>query len=298
MNLPHVKIGGSGNGSATFAAGAAGVRGRDALTDLVLATELPRALAGGEFEVWFQPQLSTQSGRTVAAEALLRWRHPQRGLLQPDLFIPIAEKMGLIGALGEWVLHQTCACARQWGLGKKLPLRLAVNLSASQLRGQTLVATVRSILQHHAVDATSLEIELTESSAIRRPQESIAVLSQLREMGVTVALDDFGTGYSSLTHMRQLPLDKLKIDRSFIRELRTDSNDEAIVRAIVSLAQSVGLQVVAEGVETEEQLCCVRALGCDHWQGYFSCPPQPARIFGHMLAAEFAACAALDARGT
>jgi diguanylate cyclase (GGDEF)-like protein len=250
---------------------------------LALENDLRRGLAAGEFELSFQPVMSAKTGRIITAEALLRWRHPLRGVIGPSSFIPLAEESGLMIPLGEWVIRETCRYAAAWQLTHGSQIRLAVNLSATQFRHQNLVEVIRSALAAENLDARCLEIELTESAVMTNPEESVGVLKQLRKMGVTVAVDDFGTGYSSLSYLRRFPIDKLKIDRSFVRDLATSRTDESIVRAIISLAHSVGLQVVAEGVETEEQLRCVRALGCDHWQGYYCCEPQPAELFGAML---------------
>ena len=251
---------------------------------LALENDLRRGLAAGEFELSFQPVMSAKTGRIITAEALLRWRHPLRGVIGPSSFIPLAEETGLMIPLGEWVIRETCRQARAWQLDQGgFQVRLAVNLSATQFRHQNLVEVIRAALAAESLDARCLEIELTESAVMTNPEESVGVLKQLRKMGITVAVDDFGTGYSSLSYLRRFPIDKLKIDRSFVRDLATSRTDESIVRAIISLAHSVGLQVVAEGVETEEQLNCVRALGCDHWQGYYCCEPQPAELFGAML---------------
>ena len=256
---------------------------------LALENDLRRALSAGEFELAFQPVLSTRSGRIVTAEALLRWRHPQRGLIGPSSFIPLAEETGLMIPLGEWVVREVCRQASAWQLDRGAPIRLAVNLSATQFRHQNLVEVIRSALEAEQLDARCLEVELTESSVMINPEESAGVLRQLRKMGITVAIDDFGTGYSSLSYLRRFPIDKLKIDRSFVHDLVTSRTDESIVRAITALAHSVGLQVVAEGVETEEQLRCVRELGCDQWQGYYCCEPQTATYFGRMLAEQSSA---------
>ncbi len=250
---------------------------------LALENDLRRALSAGEFELWYQPELNTRSGKTVAAEALLRWRHPVRGVISPSTFIPLAEETGLMIPLGEWVIREACRQAGAWKAENGLPIRLAVNLSATQFRHQNLVEVIRSALQAANLDACGLEVELTESSVMTNPDESVEVLSQLRKMGVTVAIDDFGTGYSSLSYLRRFPIDKLKIDRSFVRDLTTSETDASIVRAIILLAHSVGLQVVAEGVETEEQLQFIRQLDCDSWQGNFCCEPQPAASFAEIL---------------
>jgi diguanylate cyclase len=262
---------------------------------LALENDLRRGLAAGEFELSFQPVISAKTGRIITAEALLRWRHPLRGVIGPSSFIPLAEESGLMIPLGEWVIREACRYAAAWQLNNGSQIRLAVNLSATQFRHQNLVEVIRSALAAENLDARCLEIELTESAVMTNPEESVGVLKQLRKMGVTVAVDDFGTGYSSLSYLRRFPIDKLKIDRSFVRDLATSRTDESIVRAIISLAHSVGLQVVAEGVETEEQLRCVRALGCDHWQGYYCCEPQPAELFGAMLVDQTADRAATTA---
>lgn len=250
---------------------------------LSLENDLRHALVAGEFELWYQPEVITKSGRTAAAEALLRWRHPTRGVIQPSSFIPLAEETGLMIPLGEWVVREACRQASAWQTSHGSPIRVAVNLSATQFRHQNLVDVIRAALEDAQLDASCLEVELTESSVMTNPDESVEVLSQLRKMGVTVAIDDFGTGYSSLSYLRRFPIDKLKIDRSFVRDLTTSETDASIVRAIILLAHSVGLQVVAEGVETEEQLEFLRTLECDQWQGHHCCEPQPAARFAEML---------------
>jgi diguanylate cyclase len=271
---------------------------------LSLENDLRRALAGKEFVLYYQPQISAKTGRITAVEALLRWRHPTRGLLGPGSFISLAEESGLMIPLGEWVLREACRQARAWQLELGSALPVAVNLSAMQFRHQNILQMIRSALADAGLDARALEIELTESALMTEPEESAGVLRQLRKMGVSVAIDDFGTGYSSLSYLRRFPIDKLKIDRSFIRDLTISRTDESIVRAIVSLARSVGLKVVAEGIETVEQLEFVTRLECDQWQGYHCCVPQPAARFAAMLEDKngtrtgiVAALAALVARG-
>ena len=216
-----------------------------------------------------------RSGKVVAVEALLRWRHPLKGLIPPGSFVPLAEQTGLIIPLGEWVLHEVCRQARSWLPESEAGVRIAVNLSAMQFRHQSIVDTILSALDGTGLSAKLLELELTESTLMLDPERSAAALKELRALGASIAIDDFGTGYSSLSYLRRLPIDKLKIDGSFVRDLTSNDTDESIVRAIVSLAHSVGLQVVAEGVETREQLERIRALACDQWQGYYCCPPQP-----------------------
>jgi diguanylate cyclase (GGDEF)-like protein len=250
---------------------------------LALENDLRRALGAGEFEIYYQPEICTRTGRVASVEALLRWRHPTKGLIGPNSFISLAEETGLMIPLGEWVLREVCRQARAWQieLGSSVPL--AVNLSATQFRHQNLLQVIRSALDDSGLAASALEIELTESALMPNAEEAAGVLKQLRKLGVCVAIDDFGTGYSSLSYLRRFPINKLKIDRSFIRDLTTSPTDESIVRAIVSLARSVGLQVVAEGIETAEQLEFVTALGCDQWQGYLCCPPESAALLEDML---------------
>ncbi len=250
---------------------------------LALENDLRRALAAEEFELHYQPQLSSRTGKILAIEALLRWRHPRKGLIAPSSFIPLAEETGLIVALDEWVLHETCRQMRAWQVETGLHARVAVNLSAAQFRHHNILHVIQAALDEANVDAAALEIELTESTLMTDLEESVSALRQLRAMGVSIAIDDFGTGYSSLSYLRKLPIDKLKIDRSFVRDITGSRTDELIVRAIISLAHSVGLQVVAEGVETAEQLEFLRSLECDQWQGYYCCQPQPASSIEEML---------------
>ena len=255
---------------------------------LALENDLRRALAAGEFEIHYQPQISTRTGRILSVEALLRWRHPRKGLIAPSSFIPLAEQTGLIVPLDAWVLREACRQAREWQTDAGLNLKVAVNLSAMQFRCPDILDTIVSAVNEAGLEPRSLEIELTESALMLDPEQSASALKLLRSMGVSVAIDDFGTGYSSLSYLRRLPIDKLKIDRSFVRDLPTSPTDESIIRAIVSLAHSVGLQVVAEGVETAEQLERIRALDCDQWQGYYCCVPQPAAELAERLAADSA----------
>jgi diguanylate cyclase (GGDEF)-like protein len=250
---------------------------------LELESGLRRALVQNEFELHYQPKVDVSSGRIDSAEALIRWRHPKRGLTAPSGFIPIAEETGLIVPIGEWVLREACRQARAWQISGSKPLRIAVNLSAQQFKQKNLVATVREALQAAELQPAYLELELTESAVMQDPESSIQVLRQLSGLGVRVSVDDFGTGYSSLSYLRRLPLDKLKIDRSFIREVVASRDDAEIVRAIVSLAHSLHLKVIAEGVETAEQLSFLRGLGCDQYQGFHCSPPVPAEEFEKLL---------------
>ena len=248
-----------------------------------LESDLHEALALQQFELHYQPKVETKSGLIHGAEALIRWRHPERGLVSPAEFIPIAEACGLIDSIGEWVVREGCRQARAWQLEGLPPLRVAVNLSAFQFRHGNLLQTIRDALTAADLDPRYLEVEITESALMSDPEESVTILEHLSRMGVVVSVDDFGTGYSSMSYLRRFPIDKLKIDRSFISELISRADDASIVQAIVSLAHSLNLKVVAEGVETAEQLDFLRKLGCDQYQGYCFSPAVPAASFAALL---------------
>jgi len=250
---------------------------------LAMESELRRALEVGEMELHYQPKVDIATNRIRSAEALIRWRHPVRGLVPPNAFIPMAEETGLIVPLGEWVLRQACMQVRSWLDSGMTPLRIAVNLSAKQFRHADLAAVVKSALDDAALEPGYIELELTESAVMHDPEQSAATLAALSAMGVHISIDDFGTGYSSLSYLRRFPLDKLKIDRSFIRDLMNDPDDVSIVKAIISLAHSLRLRVVAEGVETAEQLAFLREVGCDQYQGFFCSPAVPAEAFANLV---------------
>jgi diguanylate cyclase len=245
--------------------------------------DLHRALILKQFELHYQPKISALTKQMHSVEALIRWRHPVHGLVAPDQFIPLAEESGLIVSIGEWVLREACRQVRAWqDLG--LPaIRVAVNVSALQFRRLDLVETVRRALSDAGVDARHLEIELTETALMTHPEESVEILERLSRMGVIVSIDDFGTGYSSMTYLRRFPIDKLKIDRSFISNLMTSADDASIVRAIISLAHGLRLKVVAEGVETAEQVACLQKLGCDQFQGFYFSRPVTATAFEELI---------------
>jgi len=237
-----------------------------------LETDLHDALRLHQMELHYQPKVDTRSGKIHGAEALIRWRHPARGLVPPAEFIPLAEECGLIDSIGEWVVREACRQASAWQRAGLEPVRVAVNLSAFQFRHGGLLQVIKRALLDHDLDPRLLEVEITESALMSDPEESVGILEHLSRMGVLVSVDDFGTGYSSMSYLRRFPIDKLKIDRSFIHELSSRQDDASIVKAIVSLAHSLKLKVVAEGVETPAQLELLRQLGCDQYQGYYYSP--------------------------
>ena len=250
---------------------------------LAMESALRRAVANGEFELHYQPKIDLATRCVIGLEALLRWNHPQSGQISPADFIPLAEETGLIVEIGEWVLQTVCAQMHGWQAAGMPPLRVAVNLSACQFRQARLRQMIEETLRGSAVEPGWLELELTESVILEDIQVSSLVLRDLNRIGVRISLDDFGTGYSSLSLLKRLPLDTLKIDRSFISELTGDSDDAAIVDAIIKLAHSLRLSVVAEGVETVGQLQQLQALGCDEAQGYLFARPQPAAALERWL---------------
>lgn len=249
---------------------------RVALERIELEHKLRQALERKEFELWYQPQYAAAGGALTGVEALLRWRHPADGLIPPVRFIPLAEETGLIVEIGDWVLDTACRQAQQWQASGMPPLRMSVNLSAMQLRTGQLTRRVAEVLAGSGLRPELLELEITESSIMEKPQEAAELLGQLKALGILIAIDDFGTGYSSLSYLKLFPIDHLKIDRSFVSDIETDANDAAIVAAAVSLAHNLGLSVIAEGVETAVQVARLHELGCDELQGYHFSKPLPA----------------------
>jgi diguanylate cyclase (GGDEF)-like protein len=237
-----------------------------------LELDLRKALAGGEFELHYQPLVKSQSGEISGFEALIRWHHPQQGLIAPNSFIPLAEEIGLIVPIGEWVIRQACRTASRW----PKHLHVAVNISAAQFRYSGLAEVIVGALASAGLEASRLEIEITESVLLQDKEGTLAILHRLRELGVRIAMDDFGTGYSSLTYLQCFPFDKIKIDRSFVRDVATDAGSLNIVRAIAALANGMGMTATAEGVETREQLERIAAEGCTEMQGYLFSRPLPA----------------------
>ncbi len=268
-----------GNGYQFYTSG----RTTKALRQLVLESNLRSGLEREEFVIYYQPQVNIESCQIVGIEALIRWRHPALGLLHPQEFIGMAEESGLIVSLGEWVLRAACVQNKSWRDAGFEPLRLAVNLSARQFQQPRLIATIERILTETGLDPRYLEFELTESSVMKEPDEAIKKLHELKQMGVTISIDDFGTGYSSLNYLKRFPIDTLKIDKSFVREISTDPDVTAIVTAIITLAHALKLNVIAEGVETEEQFKFLRSLGCDEVQGFLFGRPISADEFTALL---------------
>lgn len=244
-----------------------------------LELDLQRAIAGGQFELFYQPLVEMTNTGISGFEALLRWRHPDRGLVSPALFIPLAEEVGLIQAIGGWALRQACVEAASWpGM-----LKVAVNLSPAQFRGGQLARDVAVALAASGLAAKRLELEITETVLLQDDKTVLETLHAVRDLGVRVAMDDFGTGYSSLSYLRRFPFDKIKIDQSFVRGLGEDADAAAIVSAVVGLGRSLGMAVNAEGVETPGQLAALQAIGCDEVQGYFFSSPRPAKEIAEML---------------
>jgi EAL domain-containing protein (putative c-di-GMP-specific phosphodiesterase class I) len=253
---------------------------------LALEAGLRTAVERGELFLHYQSQLSLPDSSVVGLEALLRWQHPEVGLVPPLKFIPEAEDTGQIEAIGAWGLDEARRQVARWRATGHQALRVAVNLSAQQLRSENFVARVSGALRRHGLPGDALELEITESVAMRDPARTAVLLRELRCHGVALAIDDFGTGYSSLAHLKQLPLSCLKLDRSFVMDIEHDANDAAICTATIQLAHSLGLGVVAEGVEAAEQLEFLRRLGCDVVQGYFISRPMGAADAGAFLARE------------
>ena len=251
-------------------------------------SKLRRALERDELQLDFQPKVNIATGAVAGAEALVRWRNPELGLVSPADFIPLAEDIGLIVPIGEWVLQQACAQASAWR-SQGHPIAVAVNLSARQFRQNDLVETIKRTLADTGLAPEYLELEITESMIMHRPEQTIATLQQLDDIGVILSVDDFGTGYSSLSYLKRFPVHKLKVDQSFVRELHQNADDAAIVRAVIALAGSLNLKTIAEGVETGQQLSYLAGLGCDEYQGNHFSRPLPAAEFLSLLQAKQAA---------
>jgi diguanylate cyclase (GGDEF)-like protein/PAS domain S-box-containing protein len=244
-----------------------------ALERQMLETGLRRALDGHELLLHYQPRMNLQTGSVTGAEAFIRWRHPERGLIFPAQFVPIAEACGVMVQIGRWVLREGCRQARQWQESGVGPVRIAINVSATELRDREFVECIRSILEETGLAPGDLELELRESVLMQDAQFALDVLKALKQLDVQLALDDFGTGYSSLSHLKQFPIDILKIDQSFVHDLTTDPGASGIVSAVIGMGRNLGMQVVAEGVESREQLACLKQLACPQGQGFYLSEP-------------------------
>ena len=248
----------------------------DAEAQFELLRDLRKAVAGNEFELHYQPKIDAQSGKVTAVEALLRWRHPDRGVILPNAFIPIAERFGLIVQLGNWVIEEACRQSRQWR-EKGLRMRVAINLSAHQMRQDDIVERITGALHAHRIHPSLLTLEITETAAMEDTRTTQSTFRRLGELGTHMSIDDFGTGHSSLSYLRKLPAEELKIDRSFVMDLEHSADARAVVDAVVRLAHALGLKVVAEGVENQRQQKILVELGCDELQGFLFAKPMSAR---------------------
>jgi len=246
-----------------------------ALTFLQLKSGMEQALLDGAFEIYYQPIVDAVTEKMVSMEALVRWWHPTRGIISPADFIPIAEKTGLIVLLGEFVLRAVCQQLRSWQLAGCQGFQVAVNLSARQFDGH-LVALVRDVVRETGISPSALILEITEGVVMQDIERTIVILKELHAMGIGISIDDFGTGYSSLAYLNRLPLNTLKIDQSFIQNITTSADGREITRAIIALGHNLNLKVLAEGVETNEQLQWLKSSGCVYIQGYYYCRPLPA----------------------
>lgn len=253
------------------------------LEQLVEESGLHHAMDREEFRAYYQPQARVDTGQIVGMEALVRWQHPDRGMIPPREFIPLAEETGLIVPLGEWMLRTACAQNKSWQKAGHPPLRVAVNLSAHQFQEPNLVEVVGGALKDSRLDPDCLELEITEGVAMDNADSTTAVLRDLREMGVRISIDDFGAGYSSLGYLNNFPVDSLKIDRHFVNGVTREPNDAAIASAIIGIAHDLSLEVVAEGVESQDQLAFLRERQCDKFQGYLLGRAMPAELVVTML---------------
>ncbi|MDF2546026.1 MAG: hypothetical protein K0R93_924 [Anaerosolibacter sp.] len=250
-----------------------------AIARLTMENDLRKAIERNELTLYYQPKVDIKSGKITGAEALVRWNHPQRGRISPGDFIPLAEETGLIEPLGEWVLQQACCQVRKWQDEKGQDIYVSVNLSPRQFQNGNLAEQIISVAEAAEIDPKYIELEITESCAMKNPEHTLRLLQRLKGKGFTFSIDDFGTGYSSLGVLKKFPIDKLKIDQSFVRDITKDEDDKAIVLAMISMAHSMRLKVVAEGVETSEQLEFLMENHCDQLQGYLYSPPVPADEF-------------------
>jgi EAL domain-containing protein (putative c-di-GMP-specific phosphodiesterase class I) len=257
--------------------------GLEAAHQFALTGRLKRAIEKEEFMLFYQPQVDLGTGKIAGMEALLRWEVSDLGMMPPSEFIPVAEESGLIVPLGEWVLKTACAQNKQWQNAQLPRIPVAVNLSGRQFHHQDLVEKVAAALENAHLEPEWLDLEITETYAMQDADFTLAILKELKSMGVHISLDDFGTGYSSLSHLKHFPIDTLKIDRSFVKDLATDPKEESIISAVIILAHSLGMDVVAEGVETAAELSILRKHHCDKMQGFYFSRPVPVKDFETLL---------------
>jgi EAL domain-containing protein (putative c-di-GMP-specific phosphodiesterase class I) len=259
-----------------------------ALENLALTNDLRKALERNELLLHYQPRVALALGKITGVEALIRWQHPQFGLIGPGRFVPLAEETGMIMPIGEWVIKVACRQMQAWQASGLAPSRIAVNLSARQFRQANLPQRIVSILAEAGLDARQLELEITESMVMHDPDRARKMLAELHALGIAISVDDFGTGYSSLSFLKRFPIDYLKIDKSFVRDLPHGADDVAITRAIIALATSLKLRVIAEGVETAEQRDFLQSEGCEEMQGHLFCRPCTAADLEALLRANSA----------
>jgi diguanylate cyclase (GGDEF)-like protein len=250
---------------------------------LALESSLRRALERNEFELHYQAKMDLRTGQMTGMEALVRWAHPDLGMVSPAQFIPLAEETGLIVPIGKWVLRTACLQNKAWQDEGLPPLSVAVNLSARQFTDENLLPDIAAILNESGMDPGFLELEITESMVMHRVDKAVQILTELKKIGIRLAIDDFGTGYSSLSNLKRFPIDTIKVDRSFIRDIPGDAEDKALTKAIIAMGQTLSLTVTAEGVETQEQVDFLRQHSCNEFQGYYFNKPVPAEHFAQLM---------------
>jgi diguanylate cyclase (GGDEF)-like protein len=253
------------------------------IKNLELEQNLHRAIKRGELELFFQPQVALPAGDIIGMEALLRWRHPQEGLIPPNRFIPLAEENGLIHAIGDMVINTACRQAREWSQAGVQPVPISINVSPRQFARREITQVLGNAIRDNSIDPALIKVEITESSIVQDVKKTLSALREFKALGVRIAIDDFGTGFSSLTHLKRFPIDELKIDQSFVRDITNDPDDAAIAQAVIALARSMNLTVIAEGVETDAQIAFLRENHCDHMQGFYFGQPCTADEMARLL---------------